>query len=125
MIIFKIVENYVFGVFTSIGFSLELPNSHVYDPDSFVFSMRRAGETKCHCFRPKNPAHAFSFDDELGISFGVNELVIKNNFDVSHAFLGDSYEKPKGCSQGEKHDFLGGFKKKAYNIFEKANLNSI
>ena len=81
--------------------------------------MRRAGETKCHCFRPKNPAHAFSFDDELGISFGVNELVIKNNFDVSHSFLGDSYEKPKGCSQGEKHDFLGGFKKKLIIFLKK------
>ena len=107
-VIIETVEDYVFGAFTSTGFGEDRAKGIVNDPHSYLFSIRRAGDAQCHRFRPKNPAKAFSFDKDFGVSFGDNELVIKNNFEVSHAFLGDSYDKPEQCDQIDKRNFLAG-----------------
>ena len=108
LVVIETNENYVFGAYTSTGFGEERENGVVNDLHSFVFSMRRDGITECHCFRPINPARALSFDKYFGVSFGENELVIQNDFTVTHAFLGDSYHKPEGYSQLEKRNFLAG-----------------
>ena len=104
--------DYVFGGFTSKVWTTELNYGWIYDPDAFIFSVRRKGTANNEKFKVNDPEHSVLSHHLYGPSFGHDILIIdeSNTNYGSYCNLGDHFELPQDYKYGEDNtsDYLAG-----------------
>jgi hypothetical protein len=102
--------NYVFGGYASSAWNSS--GNHIKDPNSFLFSLRRAGVSFKDKFTVKRSKHALKGDLNYGPIFGDIDLCIcyQSNTSIgSYTYFGGSYNLPDGYTcGGNANDFLAG-----------------
>jgi hypothetical protein len=102
--------NYVFGGYASSAWNIS--GSYIKDPNSFLFSLRRAGVSYKDKFTVKQAEYALLGNSNYGPTFGGGDIFICNQSNTTirnHSNFGWAYNLPVGYTyNGNAKDFLGG-----------------
>ncbi len=102
--------NYVFGGYASSAWNSS--GNYIKDPNSFLFSLRRAGVSFIDKFTIKRPEYALLGNSSNVPTFGAADILIFNQSNTtigSRTNFGHSYNLPNGYTHGgNANDFLAG-----------------
>ncbi len=100
--------NNIFGGYASSAWH----SSKYFDPDAFLFRLRRDGVSFKDKFTDKKPEFALNWHSNYGPRFGGNDIFICNQSDTnmgSFCYFGSSYNLPDGYIYGgNAKEFLTG-----------------
>jgi hypothetical protein len=110
--IIKTLSNSVFGGFTSAKWTSN--GDWTYDPNAFIFSLRRSGNSNKERFNVTQPTYAFYSHSSYGPTFGGGHDIYvsdsSNTNENSNSNLGRSYQLPKNITyeSTEARNYLAG-----------------
>jgi hypothetical protein len=110
--IIKTLSNSVFGGFTSAKWTSN--GDWTYDPNAFIFSLRRSGNSNKERFNVTQPTYAFYSHSSYGPTFGGGHDIYvsdsSNTNENSYSNFGYYYQLPKNITRGstEARNYLAG-----------------